>query len=282
VSGDASYRVIVSTADADPEELADRVGGVLYELGLGASSLEEHEGTLVVWTSAGPQHDAMDLAEAFGAEGLSVERVETVAPDPVDWNEQWKVHFQPLRIGPLWIGPTWHAPPADAERVLRLDPSMAFGTGLHPSTRLVLEALVDAGPRSDLLDVGVGSGILALAALRLDTPSAVGTDRDPEALRVAAENARANDLADRLALSPAAPDALGRTFSTVVANILAQPLIDLAPSIARATASSGRVILAGLLVRQVESVQAAYAAAGLAPRTTRTQGEWALLELGRP
>jgi ribosomal protein L11 methyltransferase len=271
---------VLRIVDADADEIADRAAGVLFELGFGASALEEFEGYLTIWTSGEP--DAMDLTSALTEEGLWVERVESVAPDPVDWNEQWKIHFQPFRVGPLWIGPTWHEPPGDAELVLRLDPSMAFGTGLHPSTRLCLEALADLGARPDLLDAGTGSGILALASLRLGTPAAVGTDVDPESLRVARENAEANDLSDRFDLTMASPDALRRVFSTVVANILAQPLIDLAPSLAAATAPGGRVLLAGILETQVPEVEAAFIAAGLRTRTVRTQGEWALLELDRP
>lgn len=276
-----SYRIVLKIGDGDADSIADRAAGVLYELGFGASALEESEGFLAIWTSDEGGADAMDLSSALADEGLWVERVESVAADPIDWNEQWKIHFQPLEIGPLWIGPTWHEPPAGAELVLRLDPSMAFGTGLHPSTRLCLDALVDLGARPDLLDVGTGSGILALASLRMGTPQAVGTDVDPESLRVAGENAEANQLSDRLTVSGDAPDAFGRSFSTVVANILAQPLIELAPALAAATAPGGRVLLAGILETQVPEVEAAFTAAGLTTRTVRTQGEWALLELER-
>ena len=280
MSDPRSQRIVLKIVDSDAEVIADRAAGVLYELGFGAAALEEFEGYLTIWTSG--EADAMDLTAALTNEGLWVERVESVAPDPVDWNEQWKIHFQPFRVGALWIGPTWHEPPDDAELVLRLDPSMAFGTGLHPSTRLCLESLADLNSRTDLLDVGTGSGILALASLRFGTPAAVGTDVDPESLRVARENAEANGLSDRFELTGEPPDALGRAFSTVVANILAQPLIDLAPAIAAATAPGGRVLLAGILETQVPEVEAAFVAAGLRTRTVRTQGEWALLELDRP
>lgn len=282
MTDEQTFRIVLPIGDTDAEALADRTAGVLYELGLLASSLDESGDDLVVWASMSSGVDAMDLVAALEDEGLDVSRVESVAPDPVDWSEQWKAHFHPLRVGPLWIGPTWHPPPREAEAVLRLDPSMAFGTGLHASTRLCLEALVDLGPRPDLLDVGTGSGILALASLRLGTERAVGTDVDPESLRVARENAEANQLSDRLELSDRAPDALGGSFSTVVANILAQPLIELAPALAAAAAPGARVLLAGILEAQVSPVEAAYVEAGLRTRTVRTQGEWALLEMDRP
>lgn len=277
-----SYRIVLPSRPDGFDELSDRVSGVLFELGFGASALEEGEDHLVVWTTADGELDAADLSSALGREGIEVDRVETVAPDPIDWNEQWKVHFQPLTIGPLWIGPTWHEPPKDAQLVLRLDPSMAFGTGLHPSTRLCLAALVDLGPQPNLLDVGTGSGILALASLRLGTERAVGTDIDPESLRVAQENADANGLSAKLELTEAEPNALGRRFSTVVANILAKPLIELAPALSAATAPGGRVLLSGILETQAAEVEAAFVEAGLRFRTIRTQGEWALLELERP
>ena len=173
-----------------------------------------------------------------------------------DWVRTTQAQFEPLEVGArLWVGPSWHEPPPERAAV-RIDPGLAFGTGSHPTTRLVLaflERTVRGGER--VLDYGCGSGILALAAAKLGAARVDGVDVDPQAVETALANAHANGVALKAAL----PEALSAAhYDIVVSNILAQPLIVLAPLLAARTAPGGRLALAGILQSQGEEVAAAY------------------------
>jgi len=175
-----------------------------------------------------------------------------------DWVRSSQAQFAPLRVGRLWIGASWHQPPNGVAQVVRIDPGLAFGTGSHRTTRLVLEFLdrtMCGGER--VLDYGCGSGILAIAAAKLGAARVDAVDVDPKAIEVTRENARANAVA----VSACLPEALapGR-YDVLVANILAQPLIVLAPLIAARTERGARIALAGVLESQAEEVAQAYAA----------------------
>ncbi len=174
-----------------------------------------------------------------------------------DWVRRSQAQFTPTEVGArLWIGPTWHEPPP-GRLAIRIDPGLAFGTGTHPTTRLVLEFLegrVKGGER--VLDYGCGSGILAIAAAKLGAARVDAVDVDPQAVETAAENARANAVRVRTALPEALPAA---HYDIVVSNILAQPLIVLAPLLAARSAPHGRIALAGILESQAGEVIAAYA-----------------------
>jgi ribosomal protein L11 methyltransferase len=161
---------------------------------------------------------------------------------------------------------------------------MAFGTGAHPTTSLCLEALSDAlaaRPGAAVLDVGTGSGLLAIAARKLGAGRVAANDVDPVAVRVARENAAANGVALELVAGPV-EDVAG-PFEVVVANILANTLVELAPALAERLAPGGLLFLAGILTPQEEEVRSAYLAEGLArlPDLERREGEWSLLALGR-
>ncbi|TAK88209.1 MAG: 50S ribosomal protein L11 methyltransferase [Betaproteobacteria bacterium] len=173
-----------------------------------------------------------------------------------DWVRRSQAQFTPTEIGArLWIGPTWHEPPP-GRLAVRLDPGLAFGTGTHPTTRLVLEFLerhVRGGER--VLDYGCGSGILAIAAAKLGAARVDAVDLDPQAVETAADNARANGVALRAALPEALPAA---QYDIVVSNILTQPLIVRAPLFAARTAAHGRIALAGILACQAAEVIASY------------------------
>lgn len=158
----------------------------------------------------------------------------------------------------LWICPGGQQVDVTDAVVLELDPGLAFGTGTHPTTAMCLEWLDGAPLRGrSVLDYGCGSGILALAALKLGAAHATGIDNDPQALLATDENAARNGLADRLTVL--APDVLAdATFDFVVANILALPLIELAPRLAALTSPGGALALAGLLDEQAAAVAAAY------------------------
>ncbi|WP_426150295.1 50S ribosomal protein L11 methyltransferase [Pseudomonas sp. DC3000-4b1] len=180
-----------------------------------------------------------------------------------DWERSWMDNFQPMRFGQrLWIVPSWHAAPeADAVNLL-LDPGLAFGTGTHPTTALCLEWLDgQALTNQRVLDFGCGSGILAIAALLLGAESAVGTDIDVQALEASRDNAGRNGIAEnRLALY--LPEALPEEPADVlVANILAGPLVNLAPRLASLVRPGGLFALSGILAEQGDEVAAAYAGA---------------------
>lgn len=177
-----------------------------------------------------------------------------------DWERVWLEDWQPLRFGRhLWVAPLETAVEDPEAIVIRLDPGLAFGTGTHATTALCLEWLEQRRPgNASVLDFGCGSGILAIAALVLGARSAVAVDIDPQALEATRANARVNGVAERLRISevdtcPAGP------FDVLVANILAGPLVELAPTLAGRQVTGGRLALAGLLDEQAGEVIDAYA-----------------------
>jgi len=175
------------------------------------------------------------------------------------WEREWLKDFRPMRFGRrLWVCPGGQQPDGPGALVLELDPGLAFGSGTHATTAMCLEWL-DARELAGLrvLDYGCGSGILALAALRLGARSASAVDIDPQALLAARGNAERNRLGDRLLLHDAS-DALTGTFDLVMANILEGPLRRLAPELARLCRPSGSLLLAGLLDTQAAAVADAY------------------------
>jgi ribosomal protein L11 methyltransferase len=175
-----------------------------------------------------------------------------------DWVRQTQAQFGPIEIAPrFWIVPSWSEAPDPRALNLRLDPGLAFGTGSHPTTRLCLEWLraTIAGGES-VLDYGCGSGILAIAAARLGATAVTGVDVDPQALRASESNARVNSVMGAFVT----PDTLGAgRYALVAANILANPLIVLAPALAARVADGGRIALSGILEAQVPAVAEAYA-----------------------
>jgi len=191
-----------------------------------------------------------------------------------DWVRKTQAQFTPTEIGErLWVGPSWHEPPGGRVAVW-LDPGLAFGTGTHPTTRLMLlflERQIKGGER--VLDYGCGSGILAIAAAKLGAARVDGVDVDPQALATARANARANGIELLASLPEALPAA---AYDIVVSNILAQPLILLAPLLAARIASGGQIALAGILEAQAAEVGAAYSA-WLDARTDAVLDGWALV-----
>lgn len=202
-----------------------------------------------------------------------------------DWAEGWKQYFKPRKLGRrLVVAPTWEEyTPSGDELVVRVDPGMAFGTGQHETTALCLQALEDVierRPGARVLDVGTGSGILAIAAVLLGAASAHGTDNDPEATSAARENVEANALAGRVTIDERDLDALPADHDVVVANILAETLVALAPQLAPRVAAGGDLILSGILHHLAPKVVDAYRPLGFPSFEERRQGEWVVL-LGR-
>ncbi|MEG3114130.1 50S ribosomal protein L11 methyltransferase [Salinicola sp. 4072] len=201
-----------------------------------------------------------------------------------DWEREWMDGFEPLRMGQrLWIVPSWHeAPDPDAVNLL-LDPGLAFGTGTHPTTALCLGWLdaQDLAGRQ-ILDYGCGSGILAIAALKLGADTAVGVDIDPQALQASRDNAERNQI-DEASLILDYPEKIGRgEFEIVVANILAGPLIDMASTIAARVRPAGQLALSGILAAQAESVLDAYRGQGILMDEPQEKEGWVLLTGHRP
>lgn len=200
---------------------------------------------------------AEDLKATFALAVPPPHRVETLAERA--WEREWLRYFRPLRFGRrLWVHPGDGTVDDPAAVVVRLDPGLAFGTGTHPTTALALKWLdgLDLDGRR-VLDFGCGSGILAIAALRLGARTAVACDIDPQALLATRDNARRNAVGERLAVVPDAPPPRG-DFDVVLANILADTLVREAATLAAHLRPGGRLLLSGILEHQVESVLAAY------------------------
>ena len=181
--------------------------------------------------------------------------VEIVAEQ--DWVRLTQSQFDPIPISPrLWIVPTWHDAPDRSAINLKLDPGLAFGTGSHPTTRLCLRWLdAHLAGGETLLDYGCGSGILAIAAVKLGAARVDGVDIDAQAVTSSQDNAALNDVTARFCL----PDALGSgTYDVVVANILTNPLKGMAPLLAGRVRAGGQLVLSGILAEQADDVMAVY------------------------
>lgn len=191
----------------------------------------------------------------------------------------WIVAPRPVQVGRLLLLPPNLEAPPDA-RVIRLCDGPAFGTGLHPTTALCLEILEDellTNLPLSMLDVGVGSGVLALAALAQGVDRAVGLDIDADALAVAEENARLNDLTERLRLVLGSLEDIDGSWSLVMANVLAAPLLDMAPLLVRRLGHRGRLVLSGISWSLSTEVERAYQRLGMRTVRTETRGGWSAI-----
>lgn len=257
---------------AVPQADVELASAELWELG--ASGIEERDASTMNTPDAG---EALTLVASFLEEADAQVAAEAVSDrwaarvcfvEGDDWREAYKVYFKATRIGSrLVVRPPWEDYAArDGDVVLTLDPGMAFGTGTHETTRLVLEAL-EGQVRSGMsvLDVGCGSGILAIAALLLGAGRALAIDLDPEAVRVAAENCAINGLADRCRVERASGDgrdqplAHGERYPLVLANIETRVLVPAAGALTACLQPAGVLILSGILAPERDRVLAAYA-----------------------
>ncbi len=236
---------------------------------------------------AGLEAKKARLAGALAQLAPGYQWEETFVPD-TDWNEEWKKHFHPTRITRrLVVSPSWAGYRAKkGEIVIELDPGMAFGTGHHATTRLMLHLLEShaATGRRTALDVGTGTGILAIAAALLGCPQVTAVDNDPEAIRAASKNVRRNRLDGRVLVSdaPLASMAAGR-YDLVLANIVLDTLLALADDLGRVLAPNGCLILSGILRgKQEQRIEQACAARGLQPCQKAREGEWAAIAFQRP
>lgn len=263
--------VAVEDADADLEGEQPLFG----EPGLEPARPAWRRSRLIVMVDA-----AATAAETLASAAAAIDRpppaiIATREVGDADWVRLTQAQFAPARISDrLWIVPTWHEPP-DADAInIRLDPGVAFGTGTHPTTRLCLSWLAQARlANARVLDYGCGSGILAITAAKLGAREVVGTDVDPQALQAARTNSAINQVTARYT----APQELGRgLFDVILANILANPLILLAPALVARLADGGQIVLSGILERQAPQVIDAYArvCSELALRVWRVDDGW--------
>ena len=267
----------------------DETSALLFELG--AEGVEERDETTLVknavsgkvtLVAAFPNREDAEaaIAELEAALPSRAPRYEEVVGDA--WRDAWKEHYKPYAIAEgLVVRPPWEPYEAKAgEKVLELEPGRAFGTGLHETTRLVARAIRAHASEVQgklVIDVGCGSGILALAALALGAAKAVAIDNDPEAIDVTRENAARNALTDRCEASTTDIAALDLQAPLVLANIEARILIPMAADLQRRVAPGGLLLLSGILVPQKDDVRAAYPDMELLE--SPALGEWVLLAL---
>jgi ribosomal protein L11 methyltransferase len=201
-----------------------------------------------------------------------------------EWAEAWKAHFPVLRVGRhVVIRPTWRRHRAAAgDLVIALDPGIAFGTGLHPTTRLCLAAIerLDLDGRR-VLDVGCGSGILSIAAGRLGAHSVLAVDVDPIAIEATRANARRNRLARRIRARAGSVPTHGPRFDVVLANLVASILVELAPALAAEILPRGRLVASGIFLDREADVRDAFRSVELEVQARDVDGDWIALTLGR-
>ena len=206
-----------------------------------------------------------------------------------DWAEAWKAHYQPLRVGKrLLVRPLW----VDVELArddieIALDPGMAFGTGTHPTTQLCLEALETMTiPAMDVLDLGCGSGILAIAAAKLGAGKVLALDIDPIAVRATRENAARNGVANQIVAEQGSLESVrssARRFDMVLVNILARIILEMTGhGLSQILRPGGIGIFSGIIDSQVNEVEAGLRRAGLTPIARHKLGDWVLIETRRP
>jgi len=258
----------------------------LVDDGLGARVDTSRPVTVRAYLAAQHAGDAVERArrdlghlQAFGLRPIG--ELETRLVHEEDWAEAWKSHFPVLRVGRrLVIKPTWREhDPAANDMVIALDPGMAFGTGLHPTTRLclaALEELADSGGLAGkrVLDLGCGSGILGIAAARLGADSVVGVDTDPIAVEATQANAALNDLSSRVTARQGSVPTNDEPFDVVLANLIATLLVDLAPTLRRSVVAEGRLIASGIFVDRADEVRHAFKTARLNVAVTSKDGDW--------
>lgn len=264
-------QLIFALSADDAEELSD----LLAEHGAAAVTLKDAAdeplfeppiGTTPLWSNTliialfdehidlGPITVA--LAEAWAPRHLPEPQIQQL-PDQV-WERAWMDGFEPMQFGEhLWIVPSWFEEPDPDAVNIKLDPGLAFGTGTHPTTRLCLEWLDGHTIPKEVIDYGCGSGILAIAAAKLGAEHVECIDTDPQALEATMENGRRNEVANRL--KSYLPDQQsGKPVRLLLANILAGPLVELAPKLAKLVTTGGDIVLSGILKEQWSDVSKAY------------------------
>jgi len=289
------FTLPIATTDPEAEPVQAAVawldprfhGGVVVEVsGFGPYGETERAQVLLRgYLSDTPEHARIidDILQALPAQPFAdfygEPRIKHLATE--DWAEAWKRHYHSLRIGErVMVTPSWEEPslrPGDV--LIKLDPGMAFGTGTHPSTQLALRLMERyLRPRSVVLDVGTGSGILAIAAVKMGATRVIATDIDPEAVRTAEENARLNEVRNQITLLVESVMDSGR-YELVLANILADVIADLLlhEGLAERVADDGVLILSGIIKQRRDVVDLALRATGMDVIDSVEDGDWIAL-----
>ncbi len=271
-----------------PEPEAERVEALLWDAGATGLEIRDREAPpmpgvrgpspgeaiVVGWFEArAPAEAALEDVKAWVP---TVRALLEEAPE-TDWSTAWRARIRSTRVGRLWVGPPWETAPAETVS-LTIEPKMAFGTGDHPTTALCLaavEAFCSAHPGASVLDVGTGTGVLALMARKLGANRVVGVDNDPMSVTLAQENAALNGIGG-VELSGATLDAVDGRFDLVLANILANTLVELAPALVLHTRV--RLVLAGVLIHQEDEVREAFERAGAVSDGGDRIGDWVRLD----
>jgi ribosomal protein L11 methyltransferase len=288
-------------------EAAEAVADILRRYGHQGVAIEQAGFAPEVWPDQVPPADRLIVRAYFPdsdrAEAQKQQLREAIwhlsqlypIPEPAfavvqdeDWAEAWKKHYEPLRLGRrLFICPVWveTAETRPNDIALVMDPGMAFGTGTHPTTQLCLIALEDLladWPGIDVVDLGCGSGILGIAALKLGAARVLALDIDGLAVTSTRENAALNAVSDRLTVQQGSLESLrttARHFDLLVCNILAKVIIDLCDhGLGDVIRAGGKAILSGIIQDQADDVGAALRRAGLEPTARRIQGDWVVIE----
>ena len=288
-----------------PSSLADLIADELYSLGCLGVNVEER--TLDTFTQPDPDADVPEcyqiqvyfpqesdpqlLSQQICAMQQSYPAWEPITPHQSmvareDWAEGWKQHFTAARFGPrLIVKPTWEEWTATKDEVvINLDPGMAFGTGSHETTRLCLQAIAELFDRetpNNLLDVGTGSGILAMAAAALGADRVLANDIDDESCTVARDNINQNGLTDRITVTSQPLEELTGSFDIVIANILAEENVRLASHLIARLAPGGTLLLSGILREKEEFVREGFSRPGLSGPIVTYDDEWCCLSYQR-
>jgi ribosomal protein L11 methyltransferase len=291
----AELRFPFVLVDTDADE-ADLLSSQLFDLGAqgveerDASTLVKNRGVMPITlvASFASQEEAQAALTELKNPELFPESLNPALEQIIGdaWRDAWKVHFRPFVLcdnlnATLVVRPPWESyEPKPGERILELEPGRAFGTGLHETTTLVarvLSARASELAGTTVLDVGTGSGILALTALMLGAAHARATDNDPDVIGVVMENAERNGLSDRILADTTDIAEVTGSYPFVLANIEAHVLIPMAKALSQRVAKGGTLVLSGILTHQKEDVVAAYSDLSLASAPQR--GEWIALEL---
>ena len=239
---------------------------------------ERQDGDVVEYAVYGAPGELPDLPDLRAAAGTALVEVTTTEVAD-DWDERWKAFHQPVQVGELYVRPPW-APPRDGLHDVVIDPAQAFGTGAHPTTRLCLELLLELEPRGALVDVGCGSGVLAIAAARLGWAPVLGIDHERESVQATLDNAAANGVAVQARRHDLLRDGPAPGAPIVMANLL-RPLLLRVAADGFAGTEPDVLVASGLLAREGDEVAAAFAQLGLREAARRCRGEWVALLLRR-
>ncbi len=267
-------------------EAEEMASVLMFDLGTtGVVTIEEAEKSVRLGAYFDGSVEAREIALTIDAEFARTGKREMLIEISVseiadqDWMQKWKEGFEAVEIGRrLIVAPSWKLP-AETERiVIRIDPGMAFGTGTHETTRLCLEAIEKRWRGDTFLDVGTGTGILAIAAAKLAPRSKItAIDIDPLAVEVARENAEINRASNLDIFAGQPKDCRDRQFDVVAANLTAEVIIDLMDDLVMCMADSGRMILSGILTSLAANVERRAIEAGLEIIERREAGEWAAI-----